>query len=127
MTIQQNSPGNSIYAPLIMVGLWGLHGCITWYLSHELDLTLWAVGFVAVGTVLTQWFLRPKGSRTMIWQPGLFAMTLTFAWALWAIFNAVWDLGVQHAIAWPLLGYLSRNYNARETSATRRRASDIGV
>ncbi|WP_237221138.1 hypothetical protein [Rothia nasimurium] len=127
MTIQQNSPGNSIYAPLIMWGLWGLHGFITWYLSRELAITLWAIGLVAVGTVLTQWFLRPKGSRTMVWRPGLFAGTLTITWVFWALLNMFWDIEVQHALAWPLIGYISSSYNVREASAQRRKARDIGV
>lgn len=127
MTIRRPSPGNSIYAPLIMVGLWGLHGFITWYLSRELAITLWAIGLMGVGTVLTQWFLRPKGSRTMVWRPGLFAWTLTITWVFWALLNIFWDIEVQHALAWPLIGYISSSYSAREASAQRRKARDIGV
>lgn len=127
MTIQQNSPGNSIYAPLIMVGLWGLHGFITWYLSRELAITLWAISLVGVGTVLTQWFLRPKGSRTMVWRPGLFAGALTITWIVWAILNIFWDMQAQNAAIWPLLGYIGSSSSAREASAQRRRARDIGV
>lgn len=126
MTTQQNSPGNSIYAPLIMVGLWCVHGFVIWYLSRELALSLWSAGFVALGVLLTQWFLRPRDSRTMVWRPGLFASTLAFTWVFWLIFNTFWDVEAHHAIAWPLIGFISTHESARKT-ARKRRASDIGV
>lgn len=126
MTTQHPSLGNSIYAPLIMVGLWGLHGLITWYLSRELPLTLWAFGLVAFGTVLTQWFLRPRGSRTMIWRPGLFAFTLALTWVFWLILNIFWDMQVQSAVIWPLIGFISTHESARQTSK-KRTARDLGI
>lgn len=126
MTTQRPSPGNSIYAPLAMVGLWLLHAAITWYLSHDLAVTLAAFGLVAVGTLLVQLFMRSKNSRHMVWRPGLFAFNLAIAWFLWLIFNALWGIDPVHVAVWPLIGYISTHSSERSTMR-KRTAKDLGV
>lgn len=109
-----------------MVGLWCLHGLITWYTSQKLALALFVLGLTALGVLLTQRFLTPRGSRTMVWRPGLFASMLISAWVVWLIFNLFWTLQPFYAIAWPIIGFIGTH--ERERAETRkRRASDIGV
>lgn len=126
MTIRRPSPGNSIYDPLIMVGLWCLHGLITWYLSRDLTLALCAVGLTALGVLLTQRFLAPRGSRTMRWRPGLFATMLISSWIGWLVISTFWTMEVIPALAWTLIGFIGTHERER-SEARKRKASDIGV